>query len=271
MRRCLALLGVAILLVSCSGARQPAAAPHAVVQLDSGGTMSGVVKSNSQTEMVLVGDDGIERKIPMAQVRSVTYQPAPAAPAANGTAPAPPPPPVVTTYEAPAGTAVAIRVDQTIDSAVAAEGQTYSAQVAADVRDPNGNVVIPGGSPGLLVIDSASKGGHFKGQSDLVLSLQSLVVAGNQYAVNTTSVAEVGKQGLGANRRTAKFAGGGAAIGALVGALTGGGKGAAIGAGVGAGGGLLAQGATKGGSIKVPAGAVLTFRLEQPLSVTVRQ
>jgi hypothetical protein len=166
---------------------------------------------------------------------------------------------------------VRVRTGDLIDSATAAEGQLYPVTTTADIRDASGNLVVPIGSPGSVVIKSASKGGRFKGQSDLVLTLQSVNIGGNPYALDTTDFTRVGKQGMGKNKRTAKFAGGGAAVGAIVGAIAGGGKGAAIGAGVGAGGGLVAQAATKGGSIKVPAGAVLTFRLQQPLRVTVQQ
>ena len=209
----------------------------------------------------------------MAQVRSVTYQPMAQPAAQSGSQPgtAAPPPVTVKTYELPAGTEVPVRTGDGIDSSTAAEGQLYPVTITADIRDPNGDVVVPNGSAGSIVIQSAAKGGRFKGQSDLSLTLQSLTVAGTPYAVDTTDYTRVGKQGMGTNKRTAKFAGGGAALGALVGALAGGGKGAAIGAGVGAGGGLLTQAATKGGSIRVPAGAVLTFRLEQPLRVTFQQ
>lgn len=271
MRGCLALLAVAVLVVSCSGSKKGLESQHATVQMNDGTQVSGVVKSSSGTELVVAGDDGIERKIPVAQVKSVTYQPASSAPAASGSAAAPPPAPVVTTYEAPAGTAIPVRVEQPIDSATAAEGQLYPVAITADIRDSSGDVVVPNGSAGSIVIQSASKGGRFKGQSDLSLTLQSLTIAGTPYAVATTDYTRVGKQGMGSNKRTAKFAGGGAAIGAIVGAIAGGGKGAAIGAGVGAGGGLVTQAATKGGSIKVPAGAVLTFRLERPLRITVQQ
>jgi hypothetical protein len=166
---------------------------------------------------------------------------------------------------------VPVRVNDTIDSGAAAEGQLYPVATTADIKDANGYVVVPNGSAGSVVIKSASKGGRFKGQSDLVLTLQSVNIGGTRYAVDTTDFSRVGKQGVGSNKRTAKFAGGGAAVGAIVGAIAGGGKGAAIGAGVGAGGGLLGEAATKGGSIKVHAGAVLTFRLEQPTRVTVQQ
>jgi hypothetical protein len=268
MRRCLALLAVAILVVSCSGSKKGIESQHAVVQLDDGQQVAGVVKSSSDTELVLSGDDGIERKIPMSHVKAVTYQPAVKSEPQSGTSPAAP---VVKTLELAAGTEIPVRVGDLIDSATAAEGQTYAVTTTADLKDAAGVVVAPSGTPGSVVIKSASRGGKFKGQSDLSLTLQSLTVGGTPYAVDTTDYTRVGKQGVGANKRTAKFAGGGAAVGAIVGAIAGGGKGAAIGAGAGAGGGLIGQAITKGGSIKVPAGAVLTFRLEQPLRVTIQQ
>ena len=57
-------------------------------------------------------------------------------------------------------------------------------------------------------------------------------------------------------------------MGAIIGAIAGGGKGAAIGAGSGAGAGALTQILTKGGSIKVPAETILTFKLERALKVS---
>jgi hypothetical protein len=284
MARRLALFAALLLVISCSGAKQNSAPPsHAIVHLNDGTTVSGVVTSSSQTEMVIAGDDGIERKIPMTQVKSVAYEPAakPAEqPASNpnpqpGTQPAAepaaPPPVVVKTYELPAGTEVTVATGGAIDSATAVEGQTFAVATTADVKDGNGVVVIPTGSAGSVVIKSASKGGKFKGQSDLSLTLQSVTIGGSPYAVATTDMTQVGKEGVGANKRTAKFVGGAAAVGAVIGGIAGGGKGAAIGAGVGAGAGMAAQVATKGGSIKVPAGTVLTFKLEQPLQVTFQQ
>jgi len=92
-------------------------------------------------------------------------------------------------------------------------------------------------------------------------------VEGQQYLVSTSDLQEKGRQGLGANKRTAEMTGGGAALGAIIGAIVGGGKGAAIGAGAGAGGGALTQILTKGGSIKVPAETVLTFQLDKPVRI----
>jgi hypothetical protein len=174
-----------------------------------------------------------------------------------------------TTYEVPAGAEISVRNAVEIDSATATEGQTFAADVTKDVLDAGGKVVIPDGADALIVIKSAG-GGQTKGASDLILDLASVAVGGRQYRLNTVDLAEKGKEGVGKNKRTAEFIGGGAAIGSVIGAITGGGKGAAIGAGAGAGGGALAQTLTKGGSIKIPADTELTFKLESPLKVVGR-
>jgi hypothetical protein len=161
------------------------------------------------------------------------------------------------TYVVPAGTEIPVRIEETIDSAKAVEGQTYAAELAEDILDAEGSVVIPRGSNAQVVIRSASKGGRFRGTSDLVLDLQSVSVEGQEYGLSTADLEQRGRDGVGGNRRTAEFGGGGAAFGAIIGAIAGGGKGAAIGAGSGAGAGVLTQILTKGG-----------FKLDRPLRVT---
>jgi len=150
------------------------------------------------------------------------------------------------------------------------EGQTYAAEVTQDVRDSSGDCVIPRGANAQLLIKSATKGGRFRGASDLVLDLVTVSIGGQSYHLNTADLAERGHSGIGANKRTGEFAGGGAAIGAVIGAIAGHGAGAAIGAASGAGGGALAEILTKG-AIKVPAESVLTFLLESPLRVVAAQ
>jgi hypothetical protein len=171
------------------------------------------------------------------------------------------------TYVLPVGTKVSVRTEETIDSAKAAEGQTFAAEIDGDVLDANGDVVVPHGANAQIVIRSASKGGRFKGTSDLVMDLQSISVGGKGYVVSTSDLQQKGKQGFGVNKRTGEFTGGGAALGAIIGAIAGGGKGAAIGAGAGAGAGAVTQIATKGGAIKVPAETVLTFQLDKPVKI----
>jgi hypothetical protein len=315
MRRSIALIALigAIVLSSCakkeSGeapktgaeatapATQPAGGPHATVSLNDGSKVAGTIVASTGTDMVVAGDDGIERKIPLKQVKSVEYgeaQPArqagrePAPPPAKSAgqparaqqqsrrepaAAAPPAAPAVTsrTYELPVGSQVSVRTNEAINSGTAAEGQSFDAQVTRDARDANGDVVIPRGSDARIVIKSASKGGRIRGASDLVLDLQSVTINGRSYAIETADISQKGKSGVGANKRTAEYTGGGAALGAIVGAIAGGGKGAAIGAGAGAGAGALTQVLTKGGAIKVPAESVLTFSLDKALRVTATQ
>ena len=274
-------------------AAQPSSGPHAVVQLKDGSKVPGTIVASSQTDMVVAGDDGIERKIPLTQVKSVDYgeaRPAqPARQAARGPAAQAPPqtarqaepsgptpldrPPAVTTktYVLPVGSEVSVRTNEAIDSATAQEGQSFDAQVTRDAKDANGDVVIPRGAEARIVIKSASQGGRFRGASDLVLDLQSVTINGKRHTIDTADIGQKGKSGLGANKRTAEYTGGGAALGAIIGAIAGGGKGAAIGAGAGAGAGALTQILTKGGAIKVPAESVLTFNLDKPLKVTAAQ
>jgi len=223
----------------------------------------------------------------MKEVRRVDYgatpatsaAPAPPAASAPPAAPAEAEPPHEDHYHAeraaiqtktsvvPAGTEMKVRTEETIDSKTGVEGQTYAAEIAANVRDAEGAVVVPAGANATIVIKSASAGGKFHGASDLILDLHSVSVEGQRYTVDTTDVEQKGHDGVGANKRTAKFGGGGAAVGAIIGAIAGGGKGAGIGAGAGAGAGLLTEILTKGGSIKVPAETVLTFKLDRALKI----
>lgn len=164
----------------------------------------------------------------------------------------------------PEGTEIAIRTDERINSKRAGTGEVFPVTVDQDVFDSSGVVAIPRGSPAQLLVREI-KGGGAVHSPELVLDLFSVTVRGREYRVVTTDVDVSNRRGIGANRRTAEFGGGGAALGALVGAIFGGGKGAAVGAGTGAGGGVLTQLFTRGKEIKVPAEALLTFRLDRTL------
>ena len=293
-----AALSALFFLASCS---KQASGQHATVLMRDGSELMGTVTASSPSEITLAGDDKTTHTIPMSQVKSIEYDDtgtspgsdAQASAANSGGGAAPSTSPAATrassdrvhehhyhptqaqihtkTYVVPDGTKVSVRTEDTIDSAKAAEGQTYAAEVADDVLDADGNVVIPRGSNAQIVIRSASKGGKIRGASDLVLDLQSISVEGQEYLVSTVDLQEKGRNGVGKNKRTAEMTGGGAALGAIIGAIAGGGKGAAIGAGAGAGGGALTQVLTKGGSIKVPSETVLTFQLDKPVKIVKAQ
>jgi hypothetical protein len=164
----------------------------------------------------------------------------------------------------PVGTDIVIETDESIDSQNASPGQLFSATLTEDVPDSAGGIAIPQGTSAKLVVRNIETGGAVH-SAEIVLDLFSVTVKGREYRVVTADVDKNSGRGVGANRRTAEFGGGGAAIGALLGGIFGGGKGAGIGAAAGGGGGLLTQIFTRGKRVQVPAETILRFRLEQTL------
>jgi len=163
----------------------------------------------------------------------------------------------------PTGTSISVRTDQDISPQNAVDGRSFQASIVQDITDSTGNVVVPRGSPATLVVRRMTEGGTLSSGS-YVLDLESVSVNGRRYVVDTAEV-QKGETGIGKNKRTAEYVGGGAVLGTLLGAIAGGGKGAAIGAIAGAAAGGGVQVLTKGSEIRVPAETILNFRLEQPL------
>lgn len=161
----------------------------------------------------------------------------------------------------PASTEIKVRTDTAIP-AKPAVGTVYTASVSDDVPDGQGGVAIPRGSRARLVAQASPDG------KDTVLDLRSVTVNGARYNLlaGNSQGANASGAGLGANKRTAKYVGGGAAVGAVLGALLGGGKGAAIGALVGGAGGAGAQVLT-GKKKGLPAETQLTYKTAQPLEM----
>lgn len=163
----------------------------------------------------------------------------------------------------PAGTEITVLTNLPIDSRNAQPGQTFPAQITNNVTTPDGRVVIPRNSDATLVLRHEDGGGVHSG--DVVLDLESVMVNGLSQSVVTSDVVESNGPGVGANRRTGAFVGGGAALGALLGAIAGGGRGAAIGAAAGAGAGAATEIVTHGHHVYVPAETTLTFNLDRPV------
>lgn len=165
----------------------------------------------------------------------------------------------------PAGTSLSIRTNEAINAQHPQVGTTYTAEISQDVLGSNGQVLIPRGSPAALMV--ADTGKSITGKEEMGLVLQSVTVNGNTYNVTSNSEAGSKNGGLGANKRTGEYVGGGALLGTVIGAVAGGAKGAVIGAVAGAGAGAGTQVLTRGNQIKVPAESVLTFKLDQPLTL----
>jgi hypothetical protein len=156
----------------------------------------------------------------------------------------------------PKDSEIKVRTDTSIPAKPPANAK-YAASISDDVTDSSGSVVIPRGSRAQLV---AVQNGN-----DTTLDLHSVTVNGKRYVLTAQGKSSA-HGGLGANQRTAKYVGGGAAVGAVLGALLGGGKGAAIGALAGGGAGAGAQVYT-GRKKEIPPETELKYKLAQDLEM----
>jgi hypothetical protein len=166
-------------------------------------------------------------------------------------------------FTLPAGTNFVIRMIDAVDSQSNRVGQTFRASLDQPVMQ-DGNAVIPRGSDVVVKLVDAQQSGKLTGRTELALALQSVSVNGRMVDVNTQTVKE---DSSSRTARTAKVAGGTAALGAIIGGIAGGGKGAAIGAGAGAATGAGVELATSGQRVHVPSETRLTFVLDNPVNM----
>ncbi len=171
------------------------------------------------------------------------------------------PPPV--SIQIPAGTELAIRIDQRISVKTSRAGDHFNGNVVEPIVS-NGSVVIPRGTEVAGRVDEAHRRGHFKGRSFLELRLTSMTLGGYEYPIDTRDNVQT-KRGKG--RRSAAIIGGMTGAGMLIGGLATGGVGLAIGAAAGAGTGTAIAGLTGNSDINIPAESVVHFRLADPLIV----
>lgn len=165
-----------------------------------------------------------------------------------------------TTRTLPSGASIKVRTDTAIPAKPAANTK-YTGTISGDVVDTSGSVAIPRGARAQLVAVPTDNG------KDTVLDLRSVNVNGRSYLVTTqTSTKSSGPGGLGVNKRTGMFVGGGALVGGILGGLFGGGKGAAIGALAGGGAGAGTQVLT-GRKKEIPAETELSYKTAQELQL----
>jgi hypothetical protein len=193
----------------------------------------------------------------------------PAAPEPASAAPAAPQPgasPVIRPADVnvPAGTTLAIRINQHISVKTTPAGSRFTGELAEGYVDANGRTILPRGTPVSGVVEESHERGRFKGASVLDLRLTSLTLNGQSYRLATHDVVR-SKKGKG--KRTGAFIGGGAGLGALIGGLAGGGKGALIGAGAGAGAGTAGAAFTGNRDLDIPSETIIRFRLSDDLTL----
>ena len=164
-----------------------------------------------------------------------------------------------------AGTEISVRTNETIDSDMGnSRERTYQAKVERGIRDGNGTIMIPRGSEAELVVRDT-------GNNRVILDLNSITVNSQRFLVSTEDITKTGQQGLGENKRTGAFVGGGALLGTLLGAIAGGGKGAAIGALAGGAAGVGAHVLTRGDRVRVPSETILNFRLDEVVNLNTQR
>jgi BON domain len=201
---------------------------------------------------------------PSSQADAIAQQSVAAEKAPNplpAPAPAPPQPPAQITI--PDGTALAVRMLDSLDSETANPGDTFRATLNSPIV-VDGSVVVPADADLFGRVVDAQAAGRFKGAALLTIEITRISFNGRTYPLQT---AQWSKQTQGRGKNTAEKVGGGAGLGAIIGAIAGGGKGAGIGAAVGAGAGGVTQAATHAKQITLGPESLLTFHLARSLTV----
>jgi hypothetical protein len=205
--------------------------------------------------------------VPQQATVMVNGQPeVPASATATAAAPVPGGNPVIVPADVkiPAGTTLAIRINQHISVKNSRAGDPFDGEIVEPVTDANGKLIVPRGTPVGGVVAASHKRGHFKGASILQLRLTSMTLNGQRYPLETSSLTR-SKRGKG--KRTAAFIGGGSGLGMLIGGIASGGTGLLIGGLAGAGAGTAAAGLTGNGDIDIPSESIVHFKLAEGLSV----
>jgi hypothetical protein len=232
-------------------------------------------------QVVSVDKDGntttttIQPPAPGQTTQQVTTVATPAqsgqATASNGQAPAPGQPapggaPIIRPADVniPAGSELAIRIDQRISVKTTPPGATFDGEVVDAWTDGNGRMVLPKGTPVQGIVVASHRRGHFKGSSLLELRLTSLTLNGQQYLVDTHDVTRTKK---GKGKRSAAFIGGGSGLGMLIGGIASGGTGLLIGGLAGGGAGTAAAGLTGNRDLDIPSESIVHFKLADDLTL----
>lgn len=172
--------------------------------------------------------------------------------------------PVPAQITVPAGTYLTVRVNQQLSSDHNQVGDAFSATLARPIV-ANGVVVA---EPGQTVggrVTQVQKSGRVEGLAKLGVELTDLtIVDGQNIPLKTTFISRTANSTTG---RDAAGIAGTTGVGAAIGAAAGWGRGAAIGAGAGAAVGIIGVLVTRGQPSVIFPEQVLTFRLEQPLTI----
>ncbi|HEY3836147.1 MAG TPA: hypothetical protein VGL72_06230 [Bryobacteraceae bacterium] len=176
-----------------------------------------------------------------------------------------PPPPVPASLTIKPGTYITVRVNQVLSSDHNHPGDAFAATLVRPVVI-DGIVVAERGQTIGGKVSEAKKAGMVEGTSRLGITLTDLTLAdGQNVPVATQLISRDGPTSVG---RDAGAIAGTTALGAAAGAAADWGRGAAIGAGAGAFVGIVGVLLTRGHPTIIYPEQVLTFKLENPITVS---
>ena len=165
----------------------------------------------------------------------------------------------------PAGTALRVRLEQTISTKESRPGDRFEARLVEPVM-VGGRRLIPAGTVFSGRVMEAKRSGRLKGRAVLGVELDSFQLNGMRYPVVTAAdFRESGRH----KKRNWILIGGGTGLGTALGAVAGGPAGALIGAGAGAAVGTTGAYLTGRKNISLPAETRLTFRLRRDVPVNL--
>ena len=206
---------------------------------------------------------------PPANPSTSTAPPKSQPPAAKPTTPTRTTPPAPTTRTAAAGTFVDVAINDTISTRNTRAGAEFSGSIVDDVKNKQGQVVIPAGSVvhGTVVESNPAPNPHTPGS--LVVKFTSITVRGADYPIDARiDSLETVKQGRGVTGADAAKVGVGAAAGAILGRVLGKNtKGAVIGGVVGGAAGAAVANQTRDIDVVLPKGAHINATLATALVV----
>jgi hypothetical protein len=168
----------------------------------------------------------------------------------------------------PAGTIITVRTTELLSSDKNRTGDAFSSTLEQPLV-AQGWVVARIGQVVQGTVAIAQPAGRVKGVSQLGLELSELVlVDGSQVPIRT----ELVESSVGTSHaRDAGVIGTTTGTGAVIGGIAGGGEGAAIGAAIGAAAGIVGVLSTPGRATEIAPETVLTFRLQEPVTINTQQ
>jgi len=168
------------------------------------------------------------------------------------------------TVVVPAGTVLRVRLNQGFDSKRSQPGTAFDGVVMTNVIIGN-QIAIPRGASVQGVVADAQPGSPLRGRGGLALQLTQVVLEGRAYPLITGEWQQAGADKTGQTVGTTIGLG---AVGAIIGAAAGGGPGALAGAGIGTVAGLGVSSVGGSGEARIPAEAILDFKLAQQAALT---